>query len=266
MGGMRWIVLGVALTFASFVTAQERLTQMVNRGDMLGWEAVGRLDLPSGFCTGVLLSRDQVLTAAHCLFDQDTRQRVDLSKVRFLGGYLRGDALYTRRLKGVRIAEGYNYSGPVMQASLAARDVAVLTLDRPVYAAEALPFKVHDGQGFVGDVQVMSYGRDRAEAMSWQSSCQALRQSSTLFEFDCDTTLGSSGAPVFARQNGRVRILSLVSGRWDTEQGAPRVVGMKLSTVLAELLSEADVSEATGAKRLAIGGNRPSTGAKFLRP
>lgn len=238
---------------------------------MLGWEAVGRLDLPNGaFCTGVMIADELVLTAAHCLFDPESRQQITAKGALFRAGYLNGRSISERRIVDFAIAEGFEYIGPVMPAAEAARDVALLQLDSPIFAAEAEPFKIFDSAGFVDQVQAMSYGRDRAEAMSWQAECSVLRESRALWEFDCAATFGSSGAPVFVRDNGRMRILSLVSGTWITNEGDTRAIGMKLmATVdtLREMLVPAPQSQTTkGVKRLLVGQQKSEIGAKFLTP
>lgn len=266
------LILGLATAIAPIAQANSPLQVMHHRGDMLGWEAVGRLDLPGGFCTGVLIGRDLVLTAAHCLFDRHSRARLDISQARFRAGYLNGSSLFERRIVDSAILENYSYSGPVMRASEAALDVALLRLDRAVTNSEAQPFLVHEGASQTRKVQIMSYGRGRAEAMSWQRECMALRENRELLEFDCDTTFGSSGAPVFTSEDGRIRIVSLVSGNWQTPEGENRVIGMKLSNVISKLraqlgqFSTLQSPAPSGVKRLRVGQGTRSGSAKFLKP
>ena len=272
MRSLRALALGIFTLTASATQASSPLEVMQNRGDMLGWEAVGRLDLPSGFCTGVLVARDLVLTAAHCLFDRNSSAPINVSGAVFRAGYLNGQSLFERRVTSYEIADGFSYNGPVMMAQESAKDVALLRLDQPVSASEARPFLIYQGQTTARDVQVMSYGRGRAEAMSWQPSCNVLRQNEVLLEFDCDTTFGSSGAPVFAREDGVIRILSLVSGNWQTEAGENRVIGMKLKGIVEEMRARIGAAPtvlprvSTGARRITVGQNKRTGGAKFLRP
>ena len=62
------------------------LTLMVTGDDARGWEAVGRLDLGGrGFCTGALIATDLVLTAAHCLYDRDSGERIDPAEIELVG-------------------------------------------------------------------------------------------------------------------------------------------------------------------------------------
>ena len=48
------------------------LNALEKRSDVVGFEAVGRLDSPHGFCSGTLIAADLVLTAAHCVYDKRT--------------------------------------------------------------------------------------------------------------------------------------------------------------------------------------------------
>ena len=68
------------------------LRRLTLRQDLLGFEAVGRLDFATGgFCTGVLVASDLVLTAGHCLRDAARLGHVD--GTRFRAGLRDGEAM-----------------------------------------------------------------------------------------------------------------------------------------------------------------------------
>lgn len=265
------------LTYATLICAAlpafagSKLEVMDTRGDMLGWEAVGRIDVAGhGFCTGVLIAPDQVLTAAHCLFDRNSGEAVAADRVVFRSGYLKGDALSERRGAKFVVADGYVPGGNMHDIENVTRDVAILRLQSPISSSEADPFRIAETGG-TGTVQVMSYGRGRTEAMSWQRRCDLTRESGALKLFDCDITFGSSGAPVFVKTGSRVRIFSLVSGTAMLNDGSKIGVGMALPRVVSELrakLRNGDAPTAkvsTGARRIKIGGGKSESGAKFIR-
>lgn len=255
------------------------LVALKDRGKLLGWEAVGRLDVGGGFCTAVLIAPDLLLTAAHCLFDRDSKQPRDLSRMSFRAGLRDG-----RSIAEVRIARGaahadYDPQGRGTRAEQIRHDAALLQLVRPIPAQTAAPFALHSGRMTGERVSVVSYAKGRADVPSWQKDCGVLGQSQGLFAMDCDVTFGSSGAPVFMKENGRARILSLVSaGVNDANQKV--AYGMELPGLVADLKAQLRAMPGggntgtlnAGAKRITIGSggasgalNRGSGGAKFVR-
>lgn len=89
-------------------------------------------------------------------------------------------------------------------------------------------------------------------------------------QFDCNVIFGSSGAPVFARDGTRARILSLISGgNWDTEDKV--AYGMDLPSVVDDLKRRLRAAPSTttvnkGFRRVGVGSGRRASGAKFAKP
>jgi protease YdgD len=274
-GSLLHILVAALLLAASWAQAQAQssgLDRLSRRGELLGWEAVGRIDLGRGMCTGVLIAPDLVLTAAHCVYDPRSGRVRQPEDITFRAGYRAGVSVAESGVLRVIAHEGYQ-PGRADKAANIRHDAALLQLSRTIPAMTAAPFGIYAGGAREGKVSVVSYGRGRAEAPSWQRSCALLGRSDGLMAFDCDVTFGSSGAPVFMKEGNRARILSLVSA--GTMEGDRKLsYGMELGAVVADLKRQLRAlpsrsltgTASSGARRITVGSGRSGSGAKFVRP
>lgn len=280
-GGLR-ILLALAMALVpGWAQAQSQddatgLDRLTRRGDLLGWEAVGRVDLGNGMCTGVLIAPDLVLTAAHCVYDRATGRLRDAKSITFRAGYRDGRSVAESGVLRAVAHEGYDPATGTSAENIR-HDAALLQLSRTIPAMTAAPFAIYSGGAQQGQVSVVSYGQGRSEAPSWQRACALLGRGEGLMAFNCDVTYGSSGAPVFMKEGNRARILSLVSAGV-MDEAEKLSYGMELGPVVADLKRQLRSlpsrsltgSASEGARRVGVGvrrlGNGSGGGAKFVRP
>lgn len=104
------------------------------------WSAIGKLyNSIGGACSGVVISENQVVTAAHCIFSGRTHRYLPASSLHFLVGDRQGQYLHHGRVTKFQIGSGYDPQLP--QQSLAA-DWAILTLSEPLLGASG-QFAIH---------------------------------------------------------------------------------------------------------------------------
>ncbi len=266
------VLVAIALCLIFPVTAAAtELKRLTLRQDLLGWEAVGRVDLgESGYCTGVLISNTLVLTAAHCVYD-DGMNRRDPAAMTFRAGLRDGVAVVDSAVKRVVAHPDYVTAGRDGYDKVR-YDVALLELAEAIPSGRASPFRVASPNRVSQEVSVVSYARGRSKALSRERSCNVLGRQRGLLAFDCDVYFGSSGAPVFDYSSGQARIVSIISAGSRTKDGTVSF-GMELPDLVDTLKYALRTGngvwpEASGfsARRLNSPDARPTTGARFVRP
>ncbi|MCP5038231.1 MAG: trypsin-like serine protease [Rhodobacteraceae bacterium] len=251
-------------------TENSRLRSLITGDDGRGWEGVGRLNIGTrSFCTGAMVAENLVLTAGHCLFDDDTGQRIDAGEIEFLAGWRSGRASAYRGVRRVIVHPGFEFASTNTEHRVR-YDLALLELDQPIRSGSIQPFATHSQPAKGAAVGVVSYAHDRAESPSLQESCNVLARQSGTLVLSCKVDYGSSGAPVFVFENGVAQIVSVVSAK-AMARDIPVSLGTSLEGPLSDMM--AMLAENDGVFGLSVPvvqiispTGSTSSGAKFLRP
>ncbi len=204
-------VCALALSAPIAAAVELGLTRMIHSTERAEWSGVGRLRLKGGgFCTAVLLNETMAVTAAHCVFDHETKKPAKPERMKFEAGFWMSRAAATRRVANYVAHPDYGYEERPGVKSIGA-DLAILVLEEPIKDSTARSFELASRIEAGDKVALVSYGRTRQNIPTIQEPCRVLGVEDSVFVLDCGAVPGTSGAPVFIRDGERADIAAIVS-------------------------------------------------------
>ncbi|MCS6877200.1 MAG: serine protease [Geminicoccaceae bacterium] len=191
---------------------------------LFAWNAIGRVNVPHGFCTGTLVGASEVLTAAHCLWSRRRGRLYDPDEVHFVAGWRRGSWVAHARAASFRLAPDLVFDARGLPERLET-DWAVLRLAQPLSGFELLrPLPV----GWPGgrprpepEAQLLGYAQDRPHLPVRLGPCPVAAEDlrGSLVLHGCPAPQGLSGAPLLVPDGGAWSVVGVhlgsvaVSGR-----------------------------------------------------
>ncbi len=215
----------------------------VRIGDTTGYpfRAIGQIwgKLKDGSwytCTGTMIDKRTVLTAAHCLYDHDTGDwAVDYEFYPGLNGSKAPFGKYG--CDEVKILNGYvsNYRGSY--GTVVPWDLGVIILDKNAGSkVGTLDISRYDPAfDFTGNI--VGYPGDKAESTMWRASCdmESGRTDEQNMDYNCDTYSGTSGSSIYSydKANKKRKVLGV-----NIASNSQYNVGIRLNALYYQWVAE----------------------------
>jgi protease YdgD len=200
------------------------------------WSAIGALYNGTGSsCSGVIVARDRIVTAAHCVYNPRTRRFLPPESLHFLAGYRSGRYLAHARIAAYEIGSGYD---PLQYSETAGADWAVLTLTDSL-PEEIAPLRLSPRPVPSGTrAQIAGYRQDRSHAMTADRDCELAQptRDGRLLRHTCEGSRGYSGAPILVRNGDEIEVAGIHIAVYRSD-GSEKMLAVPANAILTQSAS-----------------------------
>lgn len=198
------------------------------------WSAIGRVNRQrGGFCTGMLIAPDKVLTTSRCVWDTELRSWIHPSDLHFLAGYHLGKYVAHRRAVEIQLPRNIRMTrrGTPRKTD---NDWAILVLNEPIadyVSVRPIPLIASEVDfTSLRPLLRVGYGWARPHVAE-STSCYAIgRLTPTLLLHDCGGSRRHSGFAVMVESADGWQVVGLEMG---TRNGNKDSAGVGMTLLIS---------------------------------